>query len=309
MAIKITVNDLGNYNTKALDVDTNKKICFSSKTSKDYESTPELFNWVKYEEGITYFEKGNFSMENVKTNKDFTNQLLYSMAKLYDEEEIETNLCLLLPTQQMTIENKTKYLNLKDKTFEYECRANGNVGKRKLTIKDVMVLPEGYVTFFSLPKELQTKSILIIDIGGRTSNYCSFINGILEVNKTSNIGSLDFYERIRLQNSSKQCDLKDIERFIKSKYVIVHKKDYIRFYNDIIEDVQSHGCILDHFDNIIFSGGGSSLLNIDCVKEKIPQKAKVLDNNLYSNVIGAGVVAKMKWGDDNGKAEGNRKAE
>ena len=305
MSIKITVNDLGNYNTKALDVDTNKKICFSSKTSKDYESTPELFNWVKYEEGITYFEKGNFSMENVKTNKDFINQLLYSMAKLYDEEEIQTKLCLLLPTQQMTIENKEKYMGLKNKEFEYECRANGKSGKRKLSIKDVMILPEGYVTFFSLSKEVQKQNLLIIDIGGRTSNYCSFINGILEVNKTSNIGSLDFYERIRNQNANKQCELKDMERFIKSKYVTVHKKDYMRFYNDIIEDVQAHGCILDHFDKIIFSGGGSSLLNIECVKEKLPGKAEILEDNLYSNVTGAGAVAKMKWGVNDVKKEGN----
>lgn len=31
--------------------------------------------------------------------------------------------------------------------------------------------------------------------------------------------------------------------------------------------------------------------------------SKILEDNLYTNVIGAGVVAKMKWGESNGKAK------
>lgn len=304
--MKITVLDLGNYNIKALDVHSDKRILFSSKVSRDYENTPELFNWVKYEESTVYFEKGNFSMENVKTNKDFTTQLLYTYAKLYSEETIESNLCLLLPTQQMTAENKAKYMELKNKKYEFECRANGITNKRNIKINDVIVLPEGYVTFFSLSKELQEKSILLIDIGGRTSNYCAFINGNLEVNRTMNLGSLDFYERIREANANRQYELKDMERFIKSGKVTVYKKDYIRFYNDIIEDIQAHNCILSHFDNIVFSGGGSSLLHE--IEDKMPGNAEIIKDNLYSNVIGAAVVAKKKWGADNGKTESNRKA-
>lgn len=302
---KIIVVDLGNYNVKVLDVETGKKAIFSSKISREYESTPELFNWVKYEGSTVYFEKGDFSMENVKTNKDFINQLLYSFAKIYEHEDVEAKLCLLLPTQQMTSDNKEKYTELKNKTFEYECRANGNIGNRKVTITDVMVLPEGYVTFFSLTKELQAKSILIVDIGGRTSNYCSFIKGKIEVNKTSNIGSLDFYERIKESNIGKQCELKDMERFIADGFVTVYKKDYIRFYNDIIEDIQAHKCILSHFDNIIFSGGGSTLL--ETIKDKLPDNAMICEENLYSNILGAGVVAKKKWGvEDNGETEVKR---
>ena len=298
---KTIVVDLGNYNIKVLDVETGEKVIFSSKISREYESTPELFNWVKYDGNVTYFEKGNFSMENVKTNKDFTNQLLYSLAKIYADEEAEIKLCLLLPTQQMTADNKAKYNELKGKTFEYECRANGITGKRKVSISNVMVLPEGYVTYFSLPKELHAKSILIVDIGGRTSNYCSFIKGKIEVNKTSNIGSLDFYERVREANEGKQCELKDMERFIADKFVTVYKKDYIRFYNDIIEDIQAHNCILSHFDKIVFSGGGSALL--ETIKDKLPDNAIICKENLYSNILGAGVVVKAKWGVVNGKAE------
>ena len=304
--MKITVLDLGNYNIKVLDVDSNKKISFSSKVSMDYENTPELFNWVRYNESTVYFEKGNFSMENVKTNKDFTAQMLYAYAKMYDEDHVDSNLCLLLPTQQMTAENKSKYMELKNKEYEFECRANGIANKRNIKINDVIVLPEGYVTFFSLNAELQKKSILLIDIGGRTSNYCAFINGNLEVNRTMNLGSLDFYERVREANISKQYELKDMERFIKNGQATVYKKDYIRFYNDIIEDIQAHNCILSHFDNIVLSGGGSSLLNE--IKDKLPDNAEILENNLYSNVIGAAAVAKKKWGADSGQTESNRKA-
>lgn len=297
----ISVVDLGNYNVKALDVITNNKINFSSKVSREHENTPELFNWVKYDGSIVYFEKGNYSMENVKTNKEFTTQLLYSLSKLHQDQEFETNLCMLLPTQQMTADNKQKYIDLKDKEFEFDSRANNITGKRKIKINDVMILPEGYVTFFALEKELQSKSILIVDIGGRTSNYCSFIKGKLEVNKTSSIGCLDFYQRIREANSAKQYDLKDMERFIADGYVTVHKKDYIQFYNEIIEDIQSHNCILSHFDQIIFTGGGSSLL--EPIKDKLSPNSRILENNIYTNVIGAGVIAKMKWGGANGKAK------
>ncbi|AGX43930.1 ParM/StbA family protein [Clostridium saccharobutylicum] len=300
--ILISVIDLGNYNVKVLDVETGNKIVFSSKVSREHENTPELFNWVKHEGVTVYFEKGNYSMENVKTNKEFTTQLLYSLSKIHEQQEFETKLCLLLPTQQMTTENKQKYLDLKDKEFKFDARANNITGTRNIKINDVMILPEGYVTFFALDKELQSKSILIVDIGGRTSNYCSFIKGKLEVNKTSSIGCLDFYQRIREANSAKQYDLKDMERFIEDGYVTVHKKDYIQFYNDIIEDIQSHNCILSHFDQIIFTGGGSSLL--EPIKDKLSTNSRILENNIYTNVIGAGVVAKMKWGEsNNGKAK------
>ena len=93
-----------------------------------------------------------------------------------------------------------------------------------------------------------------------------------------------------------------MERFIADGYVTVHKKDYIQFYNDIIEDIQSHNCILSHFDQIIFTGGGSSLLVP--IKDKLSANSKILEDNIYTNVIGASVVAKKKWGElNNGKAK------
>ena len=98
----ITVLDLGNNNVKGIN-DKDILINFRSNLSKNYESYPDGFNYILLDGEYTYFEKGIFSKEYIKTNKDYKAQLLYGIAKLYpNEDKVETNLTLLFSSHNPT---------------------------------------------------------------------------------------------------------------------------------------------------------------------------------------------------------------
>ena len=199
--ILLSVIDLGNLNIKAIDQD-GKKIDFKSNISRDYESYPDAFKYTLMNGEYTYFEKGPFSLEYIKTNKDYTAQVLYSISKLHNDiDDIKTNLTLLLPITEM--KEKTKYIDtLKEKTFEFTVK-NSKKSNKKVMIEDLLVLPEGYISYFALNDEYKTSSIIIIDIGGRTTNLVAMVNGEPKILKTLKIGVMDFYSKIRVLTSSK----------------------------------------------------------------------------------------------------------
>src|SRR5471030_101030 len=173
--IILSVIDLGNYNVKGINQDC-KQINFKSNISMNYETYPDGFNYVLLDGEYTYIEKGVFSKEYIKTNKDYTAQLLYVIAKLHEDiESIETNLTLLLPISEM--EHKQKYIDaLKGKNFKYTVKTTKKMEK-SVKIKDVLVIPEGYASYFTLDDKIKTNSVLLIDIGGRTSNVVAMDSG------------------------------------------------------------------------------------------------------------------------------------
>lgn len=170
MSNTLSIADLGNFNIKYIGVDG--RGIFSSKISTDYEAYPDGFQRVEIANRITYISTGALSREFNKAARDYIPQLLYAVCKGNNADAIETNLTLLLPTIQM--ENKVKLITtLRDKDFEL--KFNGK--NRKISIKDMLVLPEGYVSYFSLSDKDKAGDLCIIDIGSRTINICILQDG------------------------------------------------------------------------------------------------------------------------------------
>ena len=142
--MNITVIDLGNYNVKGINSE-GKQVNFKSNVSRDYEAYPDGFNYINIDGEYTFFEKGNFSKEYIKTKKDYVAQLLYAISKLNeDKDTIETNLTLLLPISEM--EHNKKYVDdLKGKEFSFAVKTSKKSNK-KIKINDVFVVPEGYAS-------------------------------------------------------------------------------------------------------------------------------------------------------------------
>lgn len=289
----ITVLDLGNNNIKG-STDTTGPITFRSNLSRDYEAYPDGFNYVLLDGQYTYFEKGTFSKEYIKTNKDYKAQLLYGIAKLNDEDLVETNLTLLLPISEM--EHKKKYEDeLKNKQFKFTVKTTK---KKDMTvnIKDVFVVPEGYASYFTLDDKEKASNVLVIDIGGRTTNVVAMDYGKPQILNTYKIGILDFYSKLKVLNEDKQYRLEDIEKAIQRGDIKVSQKDLAAFTNDVINEI-SIAVNINHY-NVRFTGGGSVVLK-DIITNNLPKQCSILENPLYTNVNGALVVSKQIWSSEN----------
>ncbi|OSA88067.1 UNVERIFIED_ORG: exopolyphosphatase [Clostridium botulinum] len=297
--VLLSVIDLGNYNVKGINQDK-KSIKLKSNISRKYESYPEAFKYIKINGEYTYFEKGSFSLEYVKTNKDYTSQLLYAISKLHEEiNEIDTNLTLLLPIGEMKYKNK--YIEeLKGKSYNVEVRTSKKLNK-KINIKDILVVPEGYTSYFTLKNEEKVGSVLLIDIGGRTTNIVAMVNGEPQVLTTCKIGILDFYSKIQELNSEKEYKLEDIERLIKEGKIQITEKQLIEFMNDVLNEIKLN-VNLAHYEKVKWTGGGSEVLK-DIIENHLPKNCTLIKNPLTSNVEGALEVSKITWGLSNGKEE------
>lgn len=287
----IVVCDLGNNNVKAIS-ENGKEISFKSNVSRDYESYPDGFQYVLLDGEYTYFERGSFTLEYLKTSKNYTAQLLYSISKLYENEDVlEISLTLLLPISEMP--QKDKYINdLKGKEFTFIVKTSKKQEKM-IKINDVMVVPEGYASYFTLNDNVKDGSIAILDIGGRTCNGSVFKKGKPQILNTYKIGMLDFYMKIQKLNEDKEYKLEDIEEAINKSDIKITKKQLGIFAQDILNEIKIH-ININHYDQVIWTGGGSKVLE-EIINEVLPKNCILHENPLSSNILGALEVSKIAF--------------
>lgn len=177
---------------------------------------------------------------------------------------------------------------MKGNTFA--CEINGK--NRCFNIDKVAVLAEGFVSFYSLEDDIKD-DILIIDVGSRTINYSSFIDGKIEKSFTEKLGVLDLYSTIKDIQNSYGGDYveEDIERLIKNNKIVVDSKIYLDFLKDILNRTKSK-INIKSYNKVIFTGGGSITIK-DYIEANTP--AIVLEEAIYSNVVGAYRLCEKVW--------------
>lgn len=286
---RITVIDWGNMNVKFWGADAKGR--FSSRISNDYQSYEEGFERIELDGRITYFGIGELQKEFNKCAKDYLPQLLYAICRANSNEDLVcTNLTLLLPTVQM--QNKTQLIDkLKNQEFSFQYNGKDRIVK----IYDVRILPEGYISFFSLSSEDKKGSIAIVDIGSRTVNLAVLISGKIEKLNTIKLGSYDFYSKIKNIENSKGEDYveEDMERLINEHIVKVYQKDYAKFLNEIINSIKPYVNLKTY--KVIFTGGTSLMLQDYISKLPLPN-FKIHEDAVNSNLIGAMEASKITWG-------------
>lgn len=284
----VTVIDLGNMNTKYKGKSSGE---FSSKISTDYQSYQEGLQRIEIDGRITYIGIGELSREFNKVDRDYIPQLLYAVCEANTGcLDINTNIGMLLPAMQM--DNKPKLVEaLKGKDFNF--KYNGKVAK--VNINDLLVLPEGFASYYSLDQETQKKDLCIIDIGSRTINLCIMVDSKLQLLQTIKYGSFDLYTRIKNLENAKGNDYKeeDIPRLIKNGTIIVEEKYYIEFMQDMLNYVKPYASLKTY--HCIFTGGCSLMLKkyIDLLQIN----KQVLSNSVTSNVEGLEKATSMVWGE------------
>lgn len=287
---KITVVDLGNINIKYVG---DNQGMFSSKITNDYQSYEEGFQRVEYNGIKTYIGVGELSREFNKADRDYMAQLLYAIGKANNEDTKETNLTLLLPIIQM--KNKKKLVeNLKGKTFNF--KFNGI--DRSIKVNDLLVLPEGYASYYSLDVEDRKGDVCILDLGSRTINICVLENGKIVKTNTVKLGSFDFYSKIKSLENAKGEDFseEDIQRLIGNGLIKVEANQYVTFLGDILNAVKPYANLKTY--NTIFTGGTSLMLK-EYISKLPLTKFKIHSDALTSNVSGALEASKKVWANGN----------
>ncbi|WP_061293639.1 ParM/StbA family protein [Clostridium botulinum] len=288
--MKITVVDLGNINVKYAG---DNKGRFSSKITNDYQSYEEGFQRIEYNGIKTYIGVGELSREFNKADRDYMAQLLYALGKANNSDTKETNLTLLLPIIQM--KNKKKLMEtLKEKTFNF--KFNGI--DRSIKANDLLVLPEGYASYYSLSEEERKGDLCIIDLGSRTINICVLENGKIVKMNTVKLGSFDFYSKIKSMENAKGEDFieEDIQRLIDNGLIKVEPQQYIDFLGEILNAIKPYVNLKTY--NVIFTGGTSLILK-DYIAKLPLTNFKIHSNALTSNVEGAMEASKKVWNNGN----------
>lgn len=280
--MKLTVIDYGNYNLK-FKGDTTGVI--SSKYHTNFEVNEDAFNRIEYNGKKFFIGVGKYSLEYLKIKKEaILHQLLYCINEANEGNNITTDLVILLPIEQMKMKEELK------KIFErkfFECVINGR--QANIRIEKVLVLPEAQVARFSLSEDKQSRDLLLIDIGSRTTNIVATSQGELVLNITRKIGIVNLYERLlkQLNSNGEELELEDVEAQLRRKRIVLSDEIKMEFLKEVLNSFKSEINIKNY--DVVFAGGGAIVL--ESVIELI-EGVKLHNECLYGNLLGAEVVAK-----------------
>lgn len=283
--------DLGSYSVK-----TSKKITFLSKLTEGdsfTECNKIKFNYKSYNIG-----EGEFSTDWDKSRKDNTLILLYAAIAKSTEDNIN-QIVLGLPVQQ--------YKKNKDNLIELiENNRCGTINNRKIIIANISVAPEGASAYYSIDIELRkmigNKQLIIIDIGGRSTDIIIFENKVIIDVKTIPVGMLNIYQQIIDYINSKYTEslkLEDGEIILKEGLFLDGKTQDISFirpilernFNTIFKELQLKYNLNKGYTYL--TGGGTFTLGL-AFKNRL-KNLIISKNPIFDNAIGFEKVGESLW--------------
>lgn len=254
------------------------------------------------------------------TNTYFEKLIEYSLAKLsldFEGETPDVEVVIGVPTEDFTQDaikkDIVRFLNPeKKKTWQHSSIINGEVVNTM--VRKTHLLPQPMGTIYDIVldnqakiknKELITQNIALVDIGGGTVlldaiNHFEFdtINRKQENSGVHKLlGSInseydadvkpDIYEIESIIRSGKEEDKFIYSPTVNAMYDMtdVIQSNIDRYTEEIIQKVLSVYKDVNQFDVIIFTGGGSSVINKDIINDSLDH-VLFSDSQEYSNVFG-----------------------
>lgn len=280
--MKLYTLDIGSFNIKI-----NAGEILENRFILDNVSEKFGAETLEYEGNTYFFGKGTFDKTMSKVHKNFIVPFLYGLGKAGAEGDINT--ILHLPSSQIGMKQEL-IEQLKDKTFKFKV----NNEDKEIIVNTVGVLKEGFSSFYALAKRNEGL-IAIGDIGGRSSDWFFFNNGVLEKEISVPIGMMDYFKDIanELNNKGQNRKLEDIHKLIVNEiislddYVDIAHKFVVNMMNEVKIEVEA---IEDY--NIKLCGGGA--IYIKEVLNEYYAKVELINNSIKSNVTGAENIGKAK---------------
>lgn len=254
--------DLGNFG-----VNTSEGDFFYSKISEGESFTDE--NRIIYEGKEFQVGEGEFSTDWDKSKKESTLPLLFTALARSSKEKF-FQVVIGLPAQQ--------YKGNKEKLKSYIEENRGKTIiykgiKREIIISDIIVAPECAAAYYNLSPEqkiiIGNKPLIIVDIGGRTTDICLFEKNKITKVWTVPVGMLNIYQDIINHVNTKYTEefkLEDGEGILKNGLFLRGKSRDIGFvkqilqkhFNSIYKDLQFNFNTSKGY--VLITGGGSITL-------------------------------------------------
>lgn len=285
--IKLLGVDMGNYNIKTSD-NVIFQATYSCESNKNDLTSEEILTY----NGKTYYiGSGQFDTELNKSTKDTLPLFLYALGKSTDANVIKV--VLGLPVNQFTESNKERMI--KKFTGKFNFKLNGE--ERTIHVPEVKVFMEGVGAYYSI-SGADDKEIILVDIGGRTTNFAHFYRGKHKQSSSIASGVFNVLDNVKDKlNEDYGLDL-DRERaadIIKDMYLEVDEKQVdLSFVTNIKQEVIDsiiNELKLNYPTKLatpVLIGGGSELIYKQFVQK---MRASTLNNPVFANAQGFKEVA------------------
>lgn len=292
--------DLGNCNIK-----TSTGLIIPSKVIKG-ESIFNSEYELNFEGEHFVIGEGDFDTNLDKTSKEYLLPMLCAALALSTKEQF-VRVVLGLPLNQYKAKkNSLIELLENNKVLKFSI----NDVQREIIITEAAIYPEGVATYYSLNSnvrsDLKDRDLIILDIGGRTTDVALLTGGKRSISKSTSldVGMINIYNNLINEINSLftlNLNLEDAEGIIKRGLEIDGVKQDISFLKDIIKNnvdkifkelnvnYPTRTCPI-----LVTGGGGESLFK--SIKKRYPS-AILVENYLFSNAQGFRKVGEKLWQD------------
>lgn len=286
--------DIGNYSVK---VEPN--INFKSLVTTEEANILGGSTVIEYDGKRYVVGEGEFETELNKTNKENFLPLLFTAIAQSSNDTFNQVVCGL-PINQYKA-NKEKLKKLISENKMKTIKINGQ--KREIVISEFEVYPEGVGAYYSF-YDKSIIDVIIVDIGGRTTDIAYISKGKLLKSATVSVGTLNIYNEIADKiNSyySLNLDIEFIDNMMETGYLKVDNKEVdLSFVTEILK--KNFLIIKKELDlnfpartvNILLEGGGAKLFK-KAFKNRY-DNSDIASEPLYANAIGFKKVGEKLWG-------------
>lgn len=292
--------DYGNCNLK-----TSEGIIFPSKV----KVSENLFNAdceVIFEGKKYIVGEGEYDTTLDKTEKENFLPVVCAALGLSTRENI-IKVVLGLPINQFK-SKKEQLLETISNNKVLKFILNGD--QREIIIEEATVYPEGIATYYSLGsllrQDLKDKEIIILDIGGRTTDIALLKSGKRAISKSTslNVGMINIYSDLVNEINEKftlGVTIEDAEGIIKKGLEVDGEKIDTSFMKDIIKnniDKVFKELNINYpvrTSPILVTGGGGEAF-FKSIKKRYPT-AILVEDYMFSNAKGLKKVGEKLWED------------
>ena len=279
--------DLGNYNTKG-QVDGEDFQFISTFEEYDAADTSEK-TVLEYKDKAFRMEyEKDFDGEYNKAQKDYMPNLLWGLDKSGVKDGEHVRLILGLPINSLGQSDKIKG-DLIGKSFTFK-----TTEEKTIHNEDVVIVGEGISSYYMLPKEERAKDVIIIDIGGRTTNVVEYKNKRIVNKDTFPAGTIDFYNRVKAKFNNEHgqnVETHEVRHYIQTGVIPVYEELEDEFIKELMNKMKN-SFNLGLGKLIVFTGGGS--IDFRRAIEGYNKNYMFLENPMHSNNKGKRRIAKAK---------------
>ena len=282
--------DVGNYSLKS-----NTGINIKSLVSKE-ENILGSGIILEMDNNKYIIGEGSFETELNKSSKENFIPLLYTGIALSSEDDFNSIVCGL-PINQYK-DNHKALEELIEINKVKELKINGK--ERTIVIENFKAYPEGIGSYYNLNLN---EDVILIDIGGRTTDIAYISDNKHQKSSTVAVGTLNIYKSIADTINSKyslDLSLKDIDRIIDRGILTIDgEKINLSFITSILktnfmkikEDLDFKFNV--RTEKIVLVGGGSKLFGKAFINRY--SNCSIVEDPIYSNAKGFKKVGERLW--------------